>query len=225
MKSKKRFVIFLTLLLIIGVVFAHGWFTREEWQTRKQCADCETLEDQKQQRLIGTVEILPNEKTIFTDQLTGLKYNLIPCDLNCKEKELSSFDKIGVVDYATKQSIYFDIEGKVIPEKEEFIYGFIIVLNTRKFVNPQETKELTYDEIREKYTTVNEESFLLNENYGEFRGALDVHFTEEQRQQPIPIKEATWETSDSTLLTIWFIEKQNKWTPIEQYEWNKGTEF
>jgi hypothetical protein len=201
------------------------WFTPEEWQTREKCAECEALENQKQERLIGTVKVLPSGKTVFTHQLTGIKYNLIPCDLNCTEKEVSSFEKIGVVDYANQQLIYFDIEGKIIPEKDEFRYSFIIVLDSREFVNLQETKGLTFDEIRDKYTAVNEETFPLNENYGEFRGALDAHFTEEQRQQPIPIKEATWETSDSTLLTIWFIEKQNKWTPIEQYEWNKGTEF
>lgn len=223
---KKLSIILLTLTFIVALAFAFSWLTAEEWQIRKRCADCVTLEDQEQQRLIGTVEILPNKKTVFTDQLTGLKYNLIPCDLNCKEKQLGNFfNKFGVVDYATQQSIYFDIEGKIIPEKDEFVYSFIIVLNAREFINPQETKGLAFDEIKEKYTTVNEETFPLNENYGEFRGALDAHFTKEQLQQPIPIKEATWETSESTLLTIWFIEKQNKWTPIEQYEWNKGTEF
>ena len=217
--------IFLTIILWL----AYGWFTREEWQTRKRCADCEMLEDQKQQRLIGTVEILPNKKTVFTDQLTGLTYNLIPCDLNCEEKEVGNFfHKIGVIDYATKKQIYFDIEGKVTPQKNDFFYSFIIVLDTREFTKPNDIKGLTFDEIREKYTPVNEEIFPLNENYGEFRGALDAFFTEEQRKQPIPIKEATWETSNNTLITIWFDQKptkQNEWTPIEQYEWRKGTEF
>jgi len=219
-------------ILAIGIsalvgFLAYAWFSRnpEEWQTRKRCAGCEALENQKEQRLIGTVELLPNGKTVLTHQLTGLTYNLIPCDADCETKELLSFSKIGVVDYDTKELIYFDIEGKIIPKKDEFVCSFIIVLNTRRFVSPEEIKDLPFDEIRERYTAVNEETFPLNENHGEFRGALDAFFTKEQRQQPILIKEVTWETSDSTLLTIWFIEKQNQWQPIEQYEWKKGTEF
>ncbi|WCM42688.1 hypothetical protein MG290_03140 [Flavobacterium sp. CBA20B-1] len=219
-------ILSITALLLVLSWLAYSWFTREEWQTQKPCAECEALEEQKQQRLIGTVEILPNGKTVFTDQLTGLKYNLIPCDQNCNEKKLRSFDEIGVIDYATQLPIYFDIEGEINPKKEALIYSFIIELNTRKFINPQDVKGLTFDQIREKYTAVNEETFPLYEaSVSEFRIALFNHFTEQQRKQSIPIKEVTWEVNESTLLTIWFIEKQNQWTPIEQYKWNKGMEF
>lgn len=222
-------ILFIIIILTLSSWFAYSWFTREQWQNRKRCAECEVMENQKQQRIIGTVEILPNGQTIITDQLTGLTYNLVPCDLNCEEKEVGNFfNKNEVIDYASKKQIYFDLEGEVTPEKNEFIYSFIIVLNTREFIKPNDLKGLTFHEIREKYTPVNEEIFPLNENHGEFRGALDAFFTEEKRKQPIPIKEATWETSDSTLITIWFDQqpiKQNEWTPIEQYEWRKGTEF
>ena len=221
------------ILIITAVAVAtfliYVWLTREDWQTRKRCADCETLENQKQQRLIGSVEILPNEKTVFTDQMLGLKYKLISCNANCEAKELLSFSKIGVIDYTTKESIYFDIEGKYIPEKDEFVYSSIIVLNERKFVDAKRIKGLPFEEIREKYTALEEETFPLNEShYAGLREFLPHYFTEKQLKQPIPIKEATYETSDSTLITIWFEQKpakQNKWLPFKQYEWKKGMEF
>ena len=224
--AKINLPIFL-ILTIAWVSFA--WFTREEWQTKKRCAECEALENHKQQRLIGTAEILPNGKNIFTDQLTGLTYNLIPCDVNCESKELLPFGKIGIKDYATRKQIYFDIEGKYISEKDEFVYSFVIVLNERIFVNPEEIKEIKFDEIKEKYTALEEEIFLLNEShYAGLRAFLSHYYSEQQLKQPIPIKEATWETSDSTLITVWFEQKtikQNEWTPIESYQWKKGTEF
>lgn len=217
-------IILSVILLLVVAGLAYAWFNREEWQTRKRCADCEALEDQKQQRLIGTVAIVPNGKIVFTHQRTGLTYNLIPCDLKCDNYLNQWFGNMGVVD-DNNQPVLFDIEGSFNASHQDFVYSSAILLDTRKFINVSETKGLTFNEIRERYTTVNEETFPLNENYGEFRGALDAFFTEEQRQQPIPIKEATWETSDSTLLTIWYIEKQGQWQPIEQYEWKKGTEF
>lgn len=186
------------------------------------------MQNQKQQRLIGTVEILPNGKNIFTDQLTGLTYNLIPCDVNCESKELLPFGKIGIKDYATRKQIYLDIEGKCISDKDEFVYSFVIVLNERIFVNPEEIKEVAFDEIKEKYTALAEETFLLNEShYTGLRTFLPRYYSEQQLKQPIPIKEATWETSDSTLITVWFEQKtiKNEWTPIKSYQWKKGTEF
>ncbi|UKJ09007.1 hypothetical protein [Solitalea lacus] len=220
----------LSIFLFLTIAWVScAWFTREEWQTKKRCAECEALKNQKQQRLIGTVEILSNGKNIFTDQLTGLTYNLIPCDVNCESKELLPFGKIGIKDYATRKQIYFDIEGKYISEIDEVVYSFVIVLNERIFVNPEEIKEVTFDEIKEKYTALEEETFLLNESHhAGLRAFLPYYYSEQQLKQPIPIKEATWETSDSTLITVWFEQKpikQNEWTPIESYQWKKGTEF
>ena len=219
--------IFSTLILLVCVSwFAYSWYTREKWTYRKKCADCEALENQKQERLIGTIKILPNGKTVFTDQLLNLNYNLKPCDVTCENKKLLPFDKIGVVDYTTKKNIYFDIEGKYSSEKDEFVYSSIIVLNERKFVNTKNTSILTYDEMKEKYTALEEETFLLNaSHYAGLREFLPHYFTQKQLRQPILIKEATYETSDSTLITIWFMEKQKQWQPIEKYEWKKGTEF
>jgi hypothetical protein len=213
-------------LLVYAWLTRDEWQTHEEWQTRKLCDDCEALTNQKQQRLVGTVEILPNGKTLFTDQMLGLTYKLVSCDANCETKELLSFSKIGVKAYDTKEQIYFDIEGKYFPEKDEFVYSFIIVLNERKFVNPEKIKNLTFDKIQEKYDALEQETFRLNEShYAGLRAFLPHYFTEKQLKQPIQIKEATYETSDSTLITIWFEQKQNKWIPIEKYEWKKGTDF
>lgn len=136
------------------------------------------------------------------------------------------FDKIGVVDYTTKKNIYFDIEGKYNSEKGEFVYSSIMVLNERKFVDAKNISILTYDEMKEKYTALEEETFLLNaSHYAGLREFLPHYFTQKQLKQPIPIKEATYETSDSTLITIWFMEKQKQWQSIKKYEWKKGTEF
>lgn len=184
------------------------------------------MENQQQEKHIGTVDILPNEKTVFTDQMLGATYKLIACDANCETKELLPFRKIGVKDYAAQKQIYFDIRGKYIPEKDEFVYNSIMVLNERNFVNAKEIKHLSFNKIQEKHTALEEETFLLNEShYAGLRGFLPHYFTEIQLKQPISIKEATWETSDSTLITTWFIEKQKQWQPIEHYEWKKGTEF
>lgn len=119
------------------------------------------MTNKEQQRLVGTVEILPNGKTIFTDQMLGLRYKLISCDANCETKKLLPFTKIGVKDDATKEQIYFEITGKYNPEKDEFVYSFIVVLNERKFVTAEEIKDLAFDKIQEKYTALEQETFYL----------------------------------------------------------------
>lgn len=98
--------------------------------------------------------------------------------------------------------------------------------NRTNFIEPKSVKNQTLDVIEKKYKPYKTAKFPLNEaSISEFRIALYNHFNEPHRQQSIPIKEVTWKVDDSTFLTIWFIEKQNKWQPIEQYEWKAGTEF
>lgn len=219
------------LILLIAIPFFLVYFAYnyEEWPNRKNCKECDDLEMQKQEQLRGTVEMKNNGKTVFTDQLTRLTYNLKPCDSICEDKKMLPFSKIGVIDYTTKKSVYFEIEGKYILEKDEFVYSFIIVLNEREFVNVKEITGVPFDELPDYYTTLEKETFMLNEShYAGLRNFLPHYFSEEQLKQPIPLMEATWETSDSTLITIWFQEKpsmNNKWIPIEQYEWKKGMEF
>ncbi|GEM_PF-3398282 len=224
---KKKIKLITIAVVIVSLSFLlYNWLTREEWVTKIRCVDCEKLESQKLEKLIGTVEIQPHGKIIFTNQLTGLRHNLIPCDTYCESKELLPFSKIGVIDNPTKKQIYFSIEGKYIKEKDQFKYRSIIFLNERIFLNPEKIKDLTFEEISEKYTALEEETFKLNEShYAGLREFLPHYFSKEQLKQPILLKEATWETSDSTLITIWFIKKQNRCLPIEAYEWEKGTEF
>lgn len=216
-------------MLVISILIAYNWLTHEECVGSQRCADCIGLETEKQERLIGTVEILPNGKIVFTDRLMNIKYNLKPCDEHCGIKEVSQFDKIKLTDPATKTSLYFDIEGEYISEKDEFVYSAVITLDTRKFINSAAIQDWSFDEIRKQYTPLEEETFLLNEShYAGLRTFLPHYYSKEQLQQAIPVKEVTWETSDSTLITIWFEQKptkQNKWISVEQYDWAKGTEF
>ncbi|WP_337085172.1 hypothetical protein [Elizabethkingia anophelis] len=94
------------------------------------------------------------------------------------------------------------------------------------FIAPKAVKNQTLDAIEKKYKPYKTEEFPLSEaSISEFRIALYNHFNEQQRHQAIPIKEVTWKINDSMFLTIWFIEKQNKWQQIEQYKWKTGTEF
>lgn len=218
-----------SIIVISIFLLIYGWLTREEWLIRKPCSDCKLLQNQMQQRMIGTVEILPNTKTVFTEQLTGLTYNMIPCDTACDSKELLPFSKSSIRNVTTSQQIYFKLEGKYCLEKQAFIYSSIIALNERTFLNVEKIKSLTFDKIKEHYTALEEKNFLLNETqYTGLREFLPHYFSKEQLKQPLRIKEATWETSDNTLITIWFEQRpnqQNKWVPIEYYEWKKGIEF
>lgn len=206
--------------------FAYLWLTREKWQGSEGCLDCAVMGNDTLQRFVGTVEIAQNGEWLFTDRLTNMTYRLTPCDKNCGINVVDHFDKINLKDPVNKLLVYFNIEGKYITEKKEFVYSFIIPLNERIFVNPKDMKSVPFDEIKDKYAPLEEENFMLNEShYAGLRTFLPYHFTKEQLKQPIPLKETTWETSDSTLITIWYEQKLNKWAPIKQHEWKKGMEF
>ncbi|UIR57703.1 hypothetical protein LZQ00_07745 [Sphingobacterium sp. SRCM116780] len=287
------------------------WLNRNagEWTTHKKCADCELLENGKRLRLIGTIKIQDDNKMFFTEPQTGKTYHLIPCDAKCNNHLNQWFKKVGFIDSATQEPIYFDIEGSLDTTKQEFLLASVVLLNTEKaigkfisfasgdkasmarfkiinslnasvnkndtivlgyhnnkepdagidtamltfvkyyeqndiknyyicpdydgqqgiknqYIQPKKIKNQTLKELKEKYDAVNEEIFPLNEaSISEFRLPLYNHFNETQRKQPTLIKEVTWEINDTTLLTIWFIQKQNKWTAFEQYKWKKGMEF
>ncbi|MDR6968183.1 hypothetical protein J2X31_002198 [Flavobacterium arsenatis] len=225
MKIKIKFVVIAFAIVSLSFLL-YTWLSREEWQENNRCADCALMDNDTLQRLVGTVEIEKNGKWLFTDRLTNLNYHLVPCDANCGRDEVTQFDKINPIDPTTKKQLYFDIEGKYIKEKDQFQYRSTIFMNERIFLNPEKIKDLTFEEISEKYTVLEEETFKLNEShYAGLREFLPHYFSMEQLKQPILLKEVTWETSDSTLITIWFIKKQNRWLPIETYEWKKGTEF
>lgn len=122
--------IILIFAIAVASLLLYAWYTREDWHARERCADCEALETQKLQRLTGTVEKLQNGKTVFTDQVTGLKYELIPCDLKCDNNLNKWFDKIGFTD--NKLPVLFDIEGSFDTNREVFIYNSAILLDTKK---------------------------------------------------------------------------------------------
>jgi len=221
-------IISISALFIFLSFIIYKWFIREKKYTpgTERCIDCALIDNDTLQRMVGTVEIDKNGKWLFTDRLTNLTYNLTPCDFNCGREEVNYFDKINLKDPATQKQLYFDIEGKYSRKKNELMYKSVISLGKRIFLNIKKTKEATFDHIRERHTPLEEQTFLLKEShYAGLRSFLPHYFNKQQLKLPIPIKEATWETGDSTLITIWFQQKQNLWQPIEHYEWRKGTEF
>lgn len=294
------------IALLIALVYS--WFTREEWQTRKPCSGCKTLEDGKLQQLVGTITLQSDNEMLFTDTETNTNYKLTPCDKDCDNNLNQWFARIGFADYETKEPLYFKIEGKQDTVKREFLLDNATLVSVQKvkgklisieggskiqmaqfrildpfasnltmndtitlgyynykeqksaidtvlltfveydgktniknyyicpdydgkrgirpyYIDPEKVRGLPLADIKNTYQPISEEIFPLNENYGEFRGALNVFFTEEQLKQATPIKEVTWEVNDSSMLTIWFVKKQSQWLPLEQYEWKKGTEF
>lgn len=223
---KKIKLITIAVVIVSLSFLLYNWLTREQWHGSEGCVNCATIGNDTLQRFVGTVEIAQNGEWLFTDRMTNMIYRLVPCDKNCGINVVDHFDKINLQDPATKTPLYFSLEGKYITEKNEFIYSFAIPLNERIFVNTKEIKGVPFDDVKDKYTVLEEETFKLNEShYAGLREFLPHYFSKEQLKQPILLKEATWETSDSTLITIWFIKKQNRWLPIETYEWEKGTEF
>ena len=215
------------ILLIICIITGLGyiWFTRDTPTKNTPCGDCEVLKKQHNDHLVGTLEFTTKGLPIFTDQLTNLEYNLIACDSKCESQQLTNFVK----NSSKERNILFSVEGMYNQKSKAFICSFINLLGKRNFVIPNQVKGLSFNEIREKNIPIEEEDFLLNQShYAGLRAFLPHYYNNNQLGQPIPLKETTWETSDSTLVSIWYEQKnipQKKWIPIEFYEWNKGTDF
>lgn len=95
-----------------------------------------------------------------------------------------------------------------------------------KYINPEEVKNWTLEQIKEKYKPIQEEDFLLNEAIiSEFRIGLYNFFDEKERKKPITIKEITWEKDQNTNYTIWYRKELNQWVFIDSFIWDKNSEF
>jgi hypothetical protein len=95
-----------------------------------------------------------------------------------------------------------------------------------KYINPEEVKNWSLEQIREKYKPIEEEDFLLNDAViSEFRIGLYNFFDEKERKEPILIKEITWETDKDTNYTIWYKKDSNQWIFIDSFIWDKRLVF
>ncbi|MCT6868781.1 hypothetical protein [Apibacter sp.] len=95
-----------------------------------------------------------------------------------------------------------------------------------KYINPEEVKNWSLDQIKEKYKPLEEEDFLLNKGLrSEFRIELYNFFNEKEREKPIMIKEVTWEKDQNTNYTVWYKKEADHWVFIYSYIWNKNQLF
>lgn len=68
--------------------------------------------------------------------------------------------------------------------------------------------------------------FILNEVYlGGSSVGLNGVFSEEEMEQPIPIKYVSWDSKDREYIDVWYQEKQGGWLPIHSTKYNKSTFF
>lgn len=71
-----------------------------------------------------------------------------------------------------------------------------------------------------------EETLLVQDLYGEFRGEIYNKYTdEERRSNTIKIEEVTWEKDSSNNITIWYQIEEKQSTPKAILIWEKGSEF
>lgn len=227
MKTTKIILIICIAALVVGLGYVCLRPTEIPKEKQKPCPTCDLMRSQEQVRLVGTVTISAKDSLIFNHRITDMQYHLIPCDAQCESKELN--DLVRKYAYDNGKQLYLDLEGEHDEKLKAFVYCSATVLGERIFLNPKAAKGLTFDEIKEKHSPLEQEDFLLNEShYAGLRAFLPHYYSKEQLKQAIQLKEATWETSDSTVITIWFERKpnqQNKLIPIEYYEWDKGSEF
>ncbi|TWP23142.1 hypothetical protein ETU10_08585 [Apibacter muscae] len=94
------------------------------------------------------------------------------------------------------------------------------------FIDPEKVKNWSFEQIKEKYKPIIEEEYLLNEAIiSEFRIELYNYFNEKERDQPILIKEVTWEKDNDTNFTIWYKKDADKWVFINSFIWEKDWMF
>ena len=87
--------------------------------------------------------------------------------------------------------------------------------------------KLTYSRAKQTCkTTIRDDEFILNQvvPHGSSIGLKNV-FTEEELQQPIPMKQAKWEGKNGDYIEIWYQKINEKWIPVDSYQYSKGMKF
>ncbi len=70
------------------------------------------------------------------------------------------------------------------------------------------------------------ERFRMRRGLKEFRIELRNFFTDSELDDNAPmIREATWKLSADENYTIWFVEKGDTATVLDQFRWSPGMEF
>lgn len=113
------------------------------------------------------------------------------------------------------------------------------LINSNRFIKPEEIKGKNFDDfidrlykqkgVIQKHLPLESKTFIMGDNdswlAGIRQGLLEKYSFEEIKKKDIIIKEATWEISETQFLTVWYERKNQKWIPIQDFIWSKGSEF
>ena len=113
------------------------------------------------------------------------------------------------------------------------------IINSNRFIKPEEIKGKNFDDfidslytknaVIQKHLPIESETFIMGDNdswlAGIRNGLQDVHSWEENEKNDIIIKEVTWEISDTQFFTVWYERKNRQWIPIQDFVWDKGSDF
>ncbi len=89
----------------------------------------------------------------------------------------------------------------------------------KKFDNIMKLNKV--EAINEYGVPVSNNSFTLDNAFGEFRNGINNVFQDIKDKKEIKIDEITWEKNTTTYITVWY----HKSMPKYYYVWEKGTEF
>lgn len=113
------------------------------------------------------------------------------------------------------------------------------IINRNRFITQEEIRGKNFDDfidslyskngVIQKHLPIESETFIMGDNdswlAGIRQGLMEIHTFEEIEKKDIVIKEATWEISDTHFLTVWYERKNRQWIPIQDYVWDKGSDF
>ena len=106
------------------------------------------------------------------------------------------------------------------------------IINSNRFITQEEIRGKNFDDlidslyskngVIQKHLPIESETFIMGDNdswlAGIRQGLMEIHTFEEIEKKDIVIKEATWEISDTHFLN-------QQWIPIQDYVWDKGSDF
>lgn len=112
-------------------------------------------------------------------------------------------------------------------------------INSNRFILPEEIRGKKYDDFMDslyskngvirKHLPIESETFIMGDNDSWLAGIRDglseIHTSEEIEKKDIIIKEVTWEISETQFFTVWYERKNRQWIPIQDFVWDKGSEF
>lgn len=134
-----------------------------------------------------------------------LVLGILFCSLECDKKEITVQER--------------EHEKAVKSQKQDTYI-------TEKNNNSQDITKLSYEESLKIYgkpiSTEEFENAKEGEVFPGIRAGIGKHYPSGIK---ITIKEAIWHKNDSTETAVWYVQKQNKWTPFDHFEYDKNTDF